>query len=225
MANAAALFRDAGLAGNVTLPHKESLAALVDDRTETCQRVGACNTFWTANGVLVGDNTDVEGVLGALDALDAPEDGTWLVLGTGGAARAVAVAAATRGALLFVHSRTHDRAAEFASWAGSLGMEARPVEPRDEPDIVVNATPLGLREDDPLPVEPDAVASCRVALDLVYRPGGTPWANAMRRAHISAADGRVMLVEQGIRAFERFFPGQQAPREVMRGAVERALRP
>src|SRR6267154_4257670 len=80
-----------GGAGNVTVPHKEAAERCVARKTDVCARVGACNTFWTEDGVLVGDNTDVAGVHAALAALGAA-GGRWLVIGTGGSARAVAIA-------------------------------------------------------------------------------------------------------------------------------------
>src|SRR2546429_6018727 len=83
-----------GAAGNVTVPHKEAVERCCARKTDLCVRVGACNTFWTEQGQLVGDNTDVAGVLGALRALGGDGAGRWVVLGTGGSARAVAGAAA-----------------------------------------------------------------------------------------------------------------------------------
>src|SRR5712692_3466885 len=87
-----------GAAGNVTVPHKQATERYVARKTELCARVGACNTFWTEHGALVGDNTDVPGVHAALRALGkgggaAEGAQRWLVLGTGGSARAVAIAA------------------------------------------------------------------------------------------------------------------------------------
>src|SRR2546429_8297547 len=83
-----------GAAGNVTVPHKEAVERCCARKTDLCARVGACNTFSTEQGQLVGDNTDVAGVLGALRALGGDGAGRWLVLGTGGSARAGAGAAA-----------------------------------------------------------------------------------------------------------------------------------
>src|SRR6266513_4495373 len=104
-------------AGNVTVPHKEAVERSVTRKTDVCARVGACNTFWTEDGGLVGDNTDVVGVAAALDRLDATHKGErWLVIGTGGSARATAVAAADRGTTLFVRSRDASRAKAFAEW-------------------------------------------------------------------------------------------------------------
>ncbi len=87
----------------------------------------------------------------------------------------------------------------------------------------INATPVGLKPGDPLPFDDARIAGCRAALDLVYAPGQTPWVRHCRAMGINAADGRVMLVAQGAHAFERFFPGTLAPREIMAAAVERAL--
>ena len=86
------------------------------------------------------------------------------------------------------------------------------------------ATPLGLAGHDPLPIDVNHIPGAQRALDLVYARGETRWVHALRERGIEAADGREMLVQQGAAAFERFFPGVDAPVEVMRAAVVRALR-
>jgi shikimate dehydrogenase len=212
-----------GGAGNVTVPHKEAAERCLTRKTELCERVGACNTFWTEHGALVGDNTDVAGILACLKAFGADGGGQWLVIGSGGAARAVAVAAAELKAELHVLSRDAARASEFAAWARSRGAQAEPARGALEPDVVINATPLGLKETDPLPLDPTRTPRLRAALDLVYAPGDTRWVRALRAAGVSAQDGREVLVRQGAAAFARFFPGHAAPVEVMRAAVNRAL--
>jgi len=211
-------------AGNVTVPHKEAAAGYVARKTDACTRTGACNTFWVEEGVLVGDNTDVIGVSQALDELGVPRGGRWLVLGTGGSARAVAAAAAERGAILHVKSRTHETARRFVEWARTvLALEASPAD-SSAAEVVINATPVGMRDGDPLPLAPDQVGANTAVLDLVYRRGGTAWVRALDQRGRRVSDGRTMLVAQGAAAFERFFPGVRAPAEVMRAAVERALR-
>ena len=215
----------AGGGGNVTLPHKAAVARAVDAPSARVRALGVCNTFWgDAEGCLHGDNTDVDGVLAALDALDAPrEAGTgWLVVGTGGGARAVAGAAAERGAGIAVRSRDVSRAAAFARWAESIGAGAVDAE---SCLVVVNATPLGLHGGDAMPVSRQSCPAACFALDLVYAPGETPWVRALRAQGLRAADGRVMLAEQAAAAFDRWFPGRPAPREVMRAVLERELRP
>jgi len=209
----------AGGGGNVTVPHKEAAARAVDRRQPMVDRLGACNTFWGEHGASVGDNTDVAGLLAALDDLEAPP-GAWLVLGTGGAARAAVGAARERGVAVSVTSRSADRRRRFEEWAATQGVRAA-----DAADcaVLINTTPLGLGPGDPLPLaHPPAGAA--VALDMVYIGGDTPWVHAMRAAGLRATDGRAMLVAQGAAALERWFPGLHAPVEVMRAAVDARLR-
>lgn len=209
----------AGGGGNVTVPHKAAAARAVDRPRGLVEQLGACNAFWGENGDCAGDNTDVAGIRAALDELEAPPGG-WLVLGTGGGAHAVAGAALERGVALAVESRTGARRREFESWLRTLGVGV--TEP-EECGTVINTTPLGLAPGDPLPLA--APPRCaRVALDLVYARGETTWTRAMRAAGLRAADGRTMLVAQGAASLERWFPGVDAPVEVMRAAVDAALR-
>ena len=213
-------FEAIGVAGNVTVPHKITVAQLLIRLTPIAKELESVNTFWPENGRLAGDNTDVAGLLDALDRLEAA--GPWLLAGTGGAARAVAAAARLRGAALWVTSREPSRAREFVAWARNLGVDAT-VDDGRAVETVVNATPLGLKNEDALPFPDGRVAGAHAALDLVYVPGETRWVRRCRALGLRAADGRVMLVAQGAHAFERFFPGTSAPREIMSAAVERAL--
>ena len=209
----------AGGGGNVTVPHKEAAARAVDRRRPLLERLGACNAFWGENGSSVGDNTDVPGLLSALDALAAPP-GSWLVIGTGGGARAAVGAALERGAAVAVSSRLDERRRDFEAWAREQGAGVTdPV----ECETVINTTPLGLAAGDPLPLSTPPRCAV-VALDMVYARGETPWTRAMRAAGLRAADGRTMLVAQGAASLERWFPGVQAPAEVMRAAVDAGLR-
>lgn len=211
---------EAGGGGNVTIPHKEVAAGAVDRLLDTAREVGACNAFWARDGEVVGDNTDVAGVLAAVDGLSPPE-GPWLIVGTGGGARAAVVAAARRKAAVAVRSRSPERARALEQWADARGLaRARP----GDCAVVVNATPLGLGGDDGLPVTPADIPGARVALDMVYRPGETPWVRTLRAAGLRAADGRAMLVAQGAAALQCWFPGVDAPDEIMRAAVDAALR-
>lgn len=210
----------AGGGGNVTVPHKEAARGVVDRPSELAVTVGACNVFWAQDGVVAGDNTDVPGFLDALEPLDPPE-GPWLIAGTGGGARAAAVAAGLRGARIAVCSRSPERQAAFERWARSCGLEfASAATCR----LLVNATPLGLGQGDPLPPGREVARDAEVALDMVYAPGETRWVRALRAAGLRAADGRGMLVAQGARALERWFPDVDAPTEIMRATVDAQLR-
>jgi 3-dehydroquinate dehydratase/shikimate dehydrogenase len=120
-----------------------------------------------------------------------------------------------------VRSRSPERARALAEWADARGLaRARPA----ECTVVVNATPVGLAGEDGIPVPPADVPSARAALDMVYRPGETAWVRGLRAAGLRAADGRAMLVAQGAVALECWFPGADAPEEIMRSAVDAALR-
>jgi shikimate dehydrogenase len=210
----------AGGGGNVTIPHKEAAALAVHRQVDDAAEVGACNVFWSEAGTIVGGNTDVEGLIRALEPLQPPP-GPWLIVGTGGGARAAAIAAARCGARVAISSRSAERASAFERWCRERGPEAVPAETCR---VVINATPLGLRADDPLPLEPDAVPEAAVAFDMVYRTGETPWVRAMRAGGRRAADGRAMLVAQGAGALHRWFPEVSPPTEIMRATVDAALR-
>lgn len=209
-------------AGNVTIPHKETVAARCDRRTPLAERTGAVNTFWVEpDGALVGDNTDVGGfehlverVLGA-----APRALRVAVLGAGGAAAAV-LAAVERwpGCEVALHNRSVERAERLAArFPVVRRITANAELAVQDCALVVNATPVGLA-DDAVPVRVEALASNAAVVDLVYRRGETAWVRAARARGLRSADGLAMLVEQGALAFERWV-GRPAPREVMWRAV------
>ena len=213
----------AGGGGNVTIPHKAVAAQALSRPSAWVRAIDACNTFWGeggADGPLLGDNTDIDGITAALDRLGAPE-GAWLLAGTGGSARAVAAAAKERGVALAVTSRDTARGLAFSHWAEeTLGV--RPAEPA-ACRVVINATPLGLAPGDRDPVGPEAAPGAEVALDLVYAKGETAWVRRCRTRGLRALDGREVLVCQGAAAFARWFPTKHAPVDAMRAAVHAAL--
>jgi shikimate dehydrogenase len=206
-----------GGGGNVTIPHKAAAAGVLarDGRAP----LPVCNTFWGEGGRIVGAETDSDGILAGLERLEVPP-GDWCLVGTGGSARAALRAAQRSGVGVAVRSRAPERAAAFAVLAREAGVAVS--NPR-ACTAVINCTPLGLGDGDPPPVAPGEVPAARVALDLVYRPGETAWVRAMRSAGRRAEDGREVLLAQGAAAFERWFPGKPAPREVMRAAIRLAL--
>lgn len=216
-----------GAAGNVTIPHKVAVAQRARC-TPLAQRAGAVNTFWFDDGQLMGDNTDVAGVVAALEQLRAPLGGApraVTVLGAGGSAAAVLIALETLGvADIRVAARDATRGAAVLR-ATAVAGRVVPWGPASVAgsEVVINATSIGL-SDDADPVAMDAIATGAAVLDLVYRPGETAWVRRARAAGHPAADGRVMLLEQGIAAFARWFH-RPAPRDVMAAALDRALAP
>jgi shikimate dehydrogenase len=212
----------AGGGGNVTVPHKAAAAAAVDRRTATVERTGACNTFWLQDGEVWGDNTDVEGARRAIEGL-AEHAGITprrvLLLGSGGAASAVLAALeALPVEEVGIVGRSPDRVRALRERFPELPARAGAEPEGGDWDLVVNATPLGLREGERPPV---GGARFRAALDLVYAPGGTPWVRALRAEGRPAADGTEMLLHQGAGAFRRWF-GREPDVEVMRAVLRAA---
>lgn len=208
-----------GAAGNVTIPHKEAVAARAS-LTPLAQRVGAVNTFWVDGTTLHGDNTDVAGFDVAVRALlGGPPSGAIAVIGAGGAAAAVLAAAEQwNGAVALVHGRTPERVARLcARFPGAARPAASLAEALSHATMVVNTTPVGFTGDaQPAPL--DLIPRRAAIIDLVYRLGGTPWSRAaVARGH-RACDGLPMLIEQGAAAFERWF-GIRADRAAMWRAV------
>lgn len=216
----------AGGGGNVTLPHKEAAATIVDEPSELVRQTGACNTFWLAEGRIHGENTDVAGFRGAVESLlgRAPIGLNVLLLGAGGAARAALVGLISDNVgTVSIWNRTEERAERLAS---ELGQDRTRVihseaEFRGEAfDLIVNSTSLGLATDDPMPFDLNAAQRPGAILDLVYRPDETALVREARALEIPAADGGEMLVRQGAEAFERWWD-RPAPLAVMMEALRR----
>lgn len=210
--------------GNVTIPHKGTAAAALERPTDAVLATGACNTFWLESGRICGDNTDVYGFRVAVEALLGSCSGIRaLILGAGGASRAAAVAlAAGHAARIEVLNRSAERAhkmrLDLASAVPGLRVIEETAVSRDAFDLVVNATSLGLRPGDPLPLDLHKVYRAGAVLDLVCSPGGTAWTQHALAAGVPAAEGTTMLVAQGAAAFERWWR-VPAPFEVMHAAI------
>ncbi len=212
----------AGGGGNVTIPHKERAALAVEEPSADVRRTGACNTFWLEGGRIHGDNTDVEGFRRALDAALPGSRVGWrvLLLGAGGAARAILVALLDEGvAHVGLHNRTVERARSVSRRIG--GERVRVVESAeavsDEPwDLVVNSTPVGLHGEDGSSLPISSLGRVGAVFDVLYGTD-TPLLEFARARGIPAIDGGSMLVHQGAVAFERWF-GEPAPLEVMHRA-------
>lgn len=205
----------AGGGGNVTVPHK-ALAAQAGSADDAATAVGAANAFGGRDGALVVGNTDVPGLEALLDRLRAGAT-AWAIVGTGGSARAAVVVAQRRGARIWVQSRTPTRQIAFQEWAVSRGVG---VADPAECEVVINATPIGLSADDPMPVQLRDYPAVRAVADLTYRrDGSTALVAAARAAGLAAADGREMLLVQGMAAWALWFPGVTPPEEVMRAAL------
>lgn len=216
---------------NVTVPHKEAVAALVDALSDDAAAIGAVNTIVREGETLRGENTDARGLLAALeDDLGAvPYGMRILLLGAGGAARAAAVALLSHGpASLTVYNRDGARAARLTEalrerYGGRVGAvgedEAR--EEGSDVDLIVNATSAGL-DGVSLPLSGLQPRPGAALYDMVYTPSPTPLMRELAAQGINVADGLSMLVAQAGVAFT-LWTGQAAPLAVMRAAAEAVL--
>lgn len=214
-----------GGGGNVTLPHKEKAASVVDLPNPAVRRTGACNTFWLEGGKVIGDNTDVAGFSRAMRSFvsGSPEGFRVLLLGAGGAARAALVGLLDEGvAEIRLLNRSVERARNVSRRIG--GERVRVVQMAAELDdgdfdLVVNATRLGLTDGDPLPFDLTRLDRVGAVMDLVYGDEKTPFVKSAETLGVRATDGREMLVQQGAAAFERWWGGE-APVTEMRKALD-----
>lgn len=204
--------RHLGIEGiSVTMPHKGAVAAAVDRLSADAVALGAVNCVARDGNVLVGHNTDGAGFVDSLRDEGVDTDGMrCVVVGAGGAARAVVRALAVAGAArVAVHNRSAPRAEEAALLAGTTGAVATAAD-LPAADLVVNATPIGMGDDDRTPFDPAACASHAVVADLVYHPETTPLLAAAERAGLRTVGGLGMLVHQAAGAF-RLWTGHEAP--------------
>lgn len=212
---------------NVTAPHKQAAAARCARLTDEAALVGAVNTVAPGPGGLLGDNTDTVGFLAGLPA-DLPV-GRAVVVGAGGAARAVVVALARAGWDVVVAARRRDQADEVAGLDPHWGLSAVGLDDPAWPErmasatLVVNATPLGLAGE-PLPAPLMDLRRDQVAYDLVYAPLETPFLAAAGRARATTVDGLGMLVGQACAAWPLWGLPPADPAAMRRAALDELAR-
>lgn len=219
---------------NITTPHKIGIVGLLDELDESASLVGAVNTVKNDRGKLIGFNTDGEGALRALKEKVGSVRGKEVVLlGAGGAARAIAFSLSKAGARLTIANRTVPRAKALASTIGQkLGMEVKVASLNraeltgalKNADVLINATSVGMS-----PKAGQTLVSASmmhrglVVYDIVYEPLLTKLLREARRAGGRTIDGLGMLVHQGALAFE-IWTGKRAPIKVMEATAKRELR-
>lgn len=212
--------RALGIEGlSVTMPHKAAVAAEVDVLAADAAALGAVNSVRRDGDRLVGDNTDGGGFVDSLlDAGVDPAGRRCVVLGAGGAARAVIRALAVAGAAqVTVVNRDPERARTAAQLAGERGATGT-TDDLAGADLLVQATPVGMGGDATLAADPEVLPDDAVVADLVYHPLVTPLLAAAAGRGLRTVDGLGMLVHQAARQLEAW-TGLDAPVEVMREAA------
>jgi len=222
-----------GLAGvNVTIPHKEAVIPFLDEMDEEARRIGAVNTIQRDGNRLLGYNTDGRGFIQSLleNGVD-PSGKRVILLGGGGAARGVAYAllAAHAAELLILTRSPHTGSAlaerlttffpKAAIFSGKMGMATLP---SSRPTLLINATPLGMKEGDPIPYATEQIQPEWIVSDLIYRPDETPLLAEAKKRGARIVPGMGMLLHQGGLAFE-IWMRKPAPIPAMRQALEAAL--
>jgi len=206
---------------NITVPHKESVIPLLDEIDEEASFIGAVNTVVNSNGRLKGYNTDGRGFMYSLSEEGIiVEDKDIFIIGAGGASRAISYYLSEKASKVSLYDINKQKAEKLAN---DLKKIQRNVEFLDnieklteKPHIIINATPLGLKPDDPLPLNPDFIAPDMVICDLVYK--NTRFLKEAKKKGIKTVDGLGMLLWQGVLAFE-LWTGIKPPVEIMREAL------
>ncbi len=230
----ASLRAPAMLGANVTIPYKEDVVPLLDECDALAGRIGAVNTIVNRNGKLVGYNTDAPGIIRALAECPASpfdaRDKETVILGTGGAARAAAVALIDAGAQsVYIIGRAKARIDVLLDHLRSSTEEKRlsgaifNISDADAllqtADLVINATPVGLiSSDEPLLIDVNQLPVGSLVMDMVFNAGLTPLLQAAQAHGCFVMDGLSMLLYQGTLAFE-LWTGRDAPVGVMRKAL------
>ena len=217
--------RSINIAGfNVTTPHKTQVIRYLDELEEsTAKKAAAVNTVNNIEGIFRGYNTDVYGFIEPLRKRQVDfQDMHVLLLGSGGAARAVVVALAEQNGIakLVIANRDMQRANELSNLGVGLGMKCEVI-PLDMAqdfspscDLIVNATTLGMNNESSV-IDYEHIQKGSIVYDIVYRPLVTDLIENAKYAQASIVYGYEMLIEQGARAFE-IWTGLSAPREAMK---------
>lgn len=208
---------------SVTIPFKEAIIPYLDWIDDDAKCIGAVNTVLNRDGSLLGFNTDARGFLNALAGVANVAKKKVIVLGAGGAARAVVYALMQQGADVTVTNRTGERgerlarefSASFLSWEEREAAEAQ---------ILVNTTPIGMYpRTEESPVDDKSMKRFELVVDIVYNPWETKLLKAAKKKGVKTIHGAEMFVQQGAEQI-RIWTGLEPPVEVMRKAVKEALK-
>jgi len=207
---------------SVTIPFKEEIIPLLDELSPLAGRIGAVNTVVHRGGRLFGDNTDWLGAVAALEEKTTLAGTQVLILGAGGAARAIAFGLKERGGTFAVTDVDEGRGQKLAKDCGGEALALADLA-RFPAQILINATPVGMEPDvDGIPIDIALLERFHLVMDIVYRPLATILLREAKARGCQTIDGLAMLIHQALAQFE-LFTGLPAPREVMAQAVFEVL--
>ncbi len=213
--------RALGLLGaNLTIPHKKTVMPFLDALDAEAVAIGAVNTIVNREGKLTGYNTDGKGFVRSLKEFGVSAAGKKvLIVGAGGSSRAVGFHLNKEAEILAIYNRSREKAEALAADLSSTGRKvvvSADLRNIGGFDIIINATPLGLKESDQLPLDPDSLEPTVIVCDLIYHK--TPLLSQAEARGCKTLSGAGMLLWQGAFAFE-LWTGRVAPIEIMRSAL------
>lgn len=215
--------RSLGIRGlSVTIPFKSDIIPLLDEVDGLAERIGAVNTVVNHKGLLKGYNTDAVGALRALEEKADISGNKVIIVGAGGAARAIGFILKQKGLEIFIANRSVDRGIELSR---SLDCEFVRLDNLSDVqgDIIINTTPAGMSPKiDLSPVSEKAFREGMIAMDIIYNPGRTRFLDMAEKRGCIIINGIPMFIYQGAEQF-RMWTGLDAPIETMTRAVEKAL--
>lgn len=219
--------------GNVTSPYKQTIIEYLDEIDEKAKIIGAVNTIHIHNGLMKGYNTDGDGFVESLryEKNVEPQKSRFIVLGSGGAARAIIITLMFQGAeRIYIANRTFKKAIELAEEVNKIRKCAEPIELNsseiqkhlDETDVIINTTKVGMYPDtDKNPVELKVTKKLIVS-DIIYNPIHTRFLKSMMKQGCEIVNGVGMLVNQGVEAI-KIWTGQMPPREQLYSLITNRL--
>ena len=199
-----------------TIPHKVEVMKFLDEIDETARKIGAVNTVLNKNSKLIGFNTDWLGVIIPLEKITSLSGKKVLVLGAGGAARAVVFGLLSRGAKVTIFNRTKEKAIELAKEFNCLSGDLNNQEEIKNFDIIINTTSVGMKPlENQTPISIKYLTEKQIVFDIVYVPYDTKFLREAKKRGAKIIHGVEMLLHQGTAQFE-IYTGHKAPEEVMR---------
>ncbi|WP_141266215.1 shikimate dehydrogenase [Thermodesulfovibrio sp. Kuro-1] len=209
---------------NITVPHKETVIQYIDEVSDEAKNIGAVNTILNNEGILKGFNTDVNGfILSLKDEGISIKNKNFLILGAGGAAKAIVYGILKEGGKVYIYNRTPPKALaikEKFKKFGFIEIVEMDKSVTEKIDVIVNATSLGLKKDDPMPLNPELIKPEHVYCDIVYPE--TPLMREAEQIGCKVVGGIGMLLWQAAFAF-KIWTEVEAPIEIMKKTLNKLL--